>query len=220
MYPYVFDISSFRVQYKAIEIHNYRIKGLSKALIDKPLNIYKIQSNQDLHLSRLHTSHARVTYIVCVSVSLRVGARHISRQDHVAFRFAWWRATCQISKLASSSFGHLTNHIFLLPRTARLLYFTFLPYQPTMNTMQNPTQQRQQPLSLSDALSSLSAAGNSDLPVRRMPNSMRDRKEQRVFLKSVIDQAMEVIADADDRFSEGDWSLEKVEEENCHSQNQ
>jgi hypothetical protein len=89
-----------------------------------------------------------------------------------------------------------------------------------MNTMQNPTQQRQQPLSLSDALLSLSAAGNSDLPVRRMPNSMRDRKEQRVFLKSVIDQAMEVIADADDRFSEGDWSLEKVEEENCHSQNQ
>jgi hypothetical protein len=87
---------------------------------------------------------------------------------------------------------------------------------------QNPTQQRQQPLSLSDALSSsLSAAGNLDLPgVRSMSNSRRDRKEERLFLKSVIDQAQEVIDDNDDSFSEGDWSSKNVEEESSRSQNQ
>jgi hypothetical protein len=59
---------------------------------------------------------------------------------------------------------------------------------------QNPTQQRQQPLSLSNALSSLSAR-DLDLPsVRSMPNSRRDRKEQRAFLRSVIDQAIGIAA--------------------------
>jgi Tfp pilus assembly protein PilN len=93
----------------------------------------------------------------------------------------------------SSLFGHKSYLFASQDCSFTLLYFTLLPYQPTMTTEQNPTQQRQQPLSLSDALSSLSAAGNLALPVFRMPNSMRDRKEQRVFLKSVIDQAMSLI---------------------------
>jgi hypothetical protein len=90
---------------------------------------------------------------------------------------------------------------------------------------QNPTQQRQQPLSTSDALSPLfSAAGNLDLPVvhssMSMPNPRRDRKAQRLFLKSVLEQALEITNDVDGCFSEGDWSSENVEEENSRSQNQ
>ena len=83
---------------------------------------------------------------------------------------------------------------------------------------QNPTQQRQQPLSLFAML-----AGSSEylgLPVRSMPNSMRDRKQEQAFLRSILEQALELTNDIDDYFSEESSSENNdCEEENSRSQN-
>jgi hypothetical protein len=159
-----------------------------------------------------------------------VVAPHISRQDHVYVALSvvprHMPTGAKLFDLLILVFSHLTKYLF--SRTVRLLYRTLLHFTLlylysstiTMTTKQNPTLQRQRPLTVSESLSSLSAAGNLDFTVRsRMPNSIRDRKDQRVFLKSVIDQALEVIEDADDCFSESGWSSEKAEEEKCQSQN-
>ena len=63
----------------------------------------------------------------------------------------------------------------------------------------NPTKQRQQPLSLSQALFSL-FTGDLGLPVHSMPKSRRDVKEQRAFLMSILKQAIEIGNDIDDCF--------------------
>jgi hypothetical protein len=91
-------------------------------------------------------------------------------------------------------------------------------YRSTMTDKHNPTQQRQQPISLSDALFCLSSLGS---PARSMPNSRRDPKEQRAFLRSILEQALEIANDVGDYFSE-DSSSENAdeEEENSSSQNQ
>jgi hypothetical protein len=86
---------------------------------------------------------------------------------------------------------------------------------------QNPTQQRQQPLSLSDAISSLTT-GDLDLTlIRSMQNARRNPEEQRIFLKAVLEQAIEIAESVDDCLSE-ESSSEKTdgeEEENKSSQN-
>jgi hypothetical protein len=86
---------------------------------------------------------------------------------------------------------------------------------------QNPTQQQQQPLSLSDTLSSLSAE-NLRFRVRSMPNSRLDLKEQQAFLQSILEQALEIAADVDHFFSEDSLSAttDNEEEENSRSPNQ
>jgi hypothetical protein len=79
---------------------------------------------------------------------------------------------------------------------------------------QNPTPQRQQPLSLSDVLSSLSI-GELGVPVR-MPSSRRDPIAQRAFLLSMIASALDVLAldvDVDDCFLEGDESSDDADQE-------
>jgi hypothetical protein len=79
---------------------------------------------------------------------------------------------------------------------------------------QNPTQQRQQPLSLSDATLPLST-GDLGLQVRSMPNS------RRAFLLSILEQALEIANDVDDFFSAASSSENTDdEEENSSSQNQ
>jgi hypothetical protein len=87
----------------------------------------------------------------------------------------------------------------------------------------NPSQQRQQPLPLS-ALLDLST-GDLSLPVRSMPKSRRDRKEQRAFLRSILEQAIEIANDLADCFPEDmeeSSSSDNTdgEEDNSHSQNQ
>jgi hypothetical protein len=83
----------------------------------------------------------------------------------------------------------------------------------------NPTQQRQQSLTLSDALSSL-FAGDLGVPVR-MPSSRRDPIAQRAFLRSVLASALDILADNDDdRFLKGDWSSDDADQEDIGIQNQ
>jgi hypothetical protein len=71
---------------------------------------------------------------------------------------------------------------------------------------QNPMQQRQQPLSLSDATTLPLSTGDLGLPVRRMPNSARRDdsmlEQQAAFLRSILEQAIELANDADYFFSE------------------
>jgi hypothetical protein len=87
---------------------------------------------------------------------------------------------------------------------------------------ENPPQHRQQPLSLSNALLPLSI-GELGLPVRSMPILMRDPIEHLAFLRSILEQALEIANDDNDDycFSE-DTSSEYAdgEEENSRSQNQ
>jgi hypothetical protein len=91
----------------------------------------------------------------------------------------------------------------------------------------NTTQQRQEPLSLSQALFlSLSPGRDLGLPVRRMPNSRRDPEEQRAFLRSMLEQVIEIANEVEAFFRE-DSSSENTdgegEEENSsssHNQNQ
>jgi hypothetical protein len=70
----------------------------------------------------------------------------------------------------------------------------------------NPTQQRQQPLSLSQAL--------VGLPVRRIASSgrRRDPEEQRVLLRSILEQAVE-MANEVDAFSLEDSSSDSTDDE-------
>jgi hypothetical protein len=87
---------------------------------------------------------------------------------------------------------------------------------------QNPThQQRQEPLSLSDALLPLPAG--YCLSLRSMPNSRRrGPKEQQAFLISVLEQAIEIANNVDDHFSDESSSgnTDGEEEENSRNQNQ
>jgi hypothetical protein len=90
---------------------------------------------------------------------------------------------------------------------------------------QNPMQQRQQSLSLSQTLfSSLSPGRDLGLPVRRMPNSRQNPEEQRAFLRSMLEQAIEIADDVDDYFSEDSSSentdCEEEGESHSHNQNQ
>jgi hypothetical protein len=78
---------------------------------------------------------------------------------------------------------------------------------------QNPTQQRQQKLSLS-ALLSL-PTGDLGRPVRSIPNARQDPIERRAFLRSILEQAIELANDVDDCFTDGEG-----ESSRCHSQNQ
>jgi hypothetical protein len=83
---------------------------------------------------------------------------------------------------------------------------------------QNPTQQRQQPLSLSAMLAGFS--GELGLPIRSMPNSRRNRKEEQAFLLSILEQALMISNDVDDCFSEESSSENNdCAEENSRSQN-
>ena len=86
----------------------------------------------------------------------------------------------------------------------------------------NPTQRRQQPLSLSDALFS-QHAGYVGISVRSMPNSRRrDTEEQQAFLRSILEQAIEIANDVDeylsDEYSSDNTDGEEEEEEDSRSQ--
>jgi hypothetical protein len=85
---------------------------------------------------------------------------------------------------------------------------------------QNPTQQRQQPLSLSDATLPLST-GDLGLTARSMPNTRRDPIERQAFLQSILEQAIELAKDVDCFFPEESISecADDVEEDS-RSQNQ
>jgi hypothetical protein len=90
---------------------------------------------------------------------------------------------------------------------------------------QNPTQQRQQPLSLSDARTTLPlSTGDLGLPVRRIPNSRRRDdsmiEQQAAFLRSILQQAIELANDAEYFFPEDSISecTDDVEE-NSRNQN-
>jgi hypothetical protein len=88
---------------------------------------------------------------------------------------------------------------------------------------QNPTQQRQQPQSLSQALLPLSTR-DLGLPVRSMLNSSwRDHKEELAFLQSILKQAIEITNDFDYCFSKDSSSNntddDEEEEENSRSPN-
>jgi hypothetical protein len=85
---------------------------------------------------------------------------------------------------------------------------------------QNQTQQRQLPQSLSQALLSFST-GDLGLPVRSLPNSRRDLKDQRSFLQSILEQAIEIANGVDDCFSEDSSSnnTDNEEDENSRSLN-
>jgi hypothetical protein len=85
---------------------------------------------------------------------------------------------------------------------------------------QNPTQQRQQPLSLSDALSPLSTGDLGSLRVRSMRSSRRDPIAQRAFLRLMLASALEIAADVDDCLMEDVSSTDNVEQEDSRSQNQ
>jgi hypothetical protein len=64
-------------------------------------------------------------------------------------------------------------------------------------------QERQQPLSLSYALRSLPTLGDLGLPVRtRMPNSRQNPNDERVFLLSMLEQAIKIANSVDAYFSE------------------
>jgi hypothetical protein len=81
---------------------------------------------------------------------------------------------------------------------------------------QNPTHQREQPLSLLSF-----STGDLGLPVLSTPKSRRDPKEQLAFLQSILEQALEIANDVDDWFSEdcsGNGNGEG--EESSRSQNQ
>jgi hypothetical protein len=79
------------------------------------------------------------------------------------------------------------NFLRLCLSTARLL--TLLTYRSTMTIdKHNPTQQRQQPQSLTQALSSLPTA-DLGLPVRSIPNARQDPREHREFLRSILHRA-------------------------------
>jgi hypothetical protein len=88
---------------------------------------------------------------------------------------------------------------------------------------QNPTQQRPQPLSLSDATLPLST-GDLGLTARSMPNSRRDPIERQAFLQSILEQAIELAKDVDCFFSEESISEcaddDDDDEEDSRSQNQ
>jgi hypothetical protein len=98
-----------------------------------------------------------------------------------------------------------------------------LTHRSTMTlAKQNPTHQREQPMSLF----SLSTR-DLGLPVRSTLQSRRDPEEQLAFLQSILEQALEIAADVDDFFSEDSCSDktdntngEEEEEENSRSQNQ
>jgi predicted transposase YbfD/YdcC len=89
----------------------------------------------------------------------------------------------------------------------------------------NSTQQpQQQPLSLSQALRYLPTLVDLGLSVRSMPNSRQDDpKQQRDFLLSILEKAIELSNDIDSHFSK-ESSLdnddgEQEQEENIRNQN-
>jgi hypothetical protein len=79
---------------------------------------------------------------------------------------------------------------------------------------QNPTHQREQPLSLF-SLSTIDMV----LPVSSTPKSRRDPIAQRAFLRSMIASALEITADFDDFFLEDDRSSDNAEDEDSRSLN-
>jgi hypothetical protein len=86
----------------------------------------------------------------------------------------------------------------------------------------NPTQQRQQSLSLLQALCSL-RTGDLGLPVHSMPNSSRDpRDDHLAFLRSILEQALEIGNEVDDFFSEDSSpdNTDGEQEDSSRSQNQ
>jgi hypothetical protein len=87
---------------------------------------------------------------------------------------------------------------------------------------QNPTHQRQQPRSLSNALLPLSSVGDMGSPVPIIPNSRRDPIEQRAFIRSIMEQAIEIANHIGPWFSEDSPSgnTDEEEEEKRRSQNQ
>jgi hypothetical protein len=103
-----------------------------------------------------------------------------------------------------------------------LFTFPALPCTTQRSTMtiakQNPTHQRQQqPLTLF----SLSTE-DLGLPVHITPKSRRDPIAQRAFMRSILEQAIEIANDAEDFFSENSSpdNTNGDEEENSRSQNQ
>jgi hypothetical protein len=112
------------------------------------------------------------------------------------------------------------NFLRLCLSTARLL--TLLTYRSTMTIdKHNPTQQRQQPQSLTQALSSLPTA-DLGLPVCSIPNARQDPREHREFLRSILQQAIELangVADYLSGVSSSD-NTDGEDEENSRSQTQ
>ncbi len=89
----------------------------------------------------------------------------------------------------------------------------------------NATQQeRQQPLPLWQALRCRPTLGDLDLPVRiSMPNSRRqDPNQERAFLLSILEQALEIANDVDADFSEESSSeyVDGEQEENSRNEKQ
>jgi hypothetical protein len=112
----------------------------------------------------------------------------------------------------------MCSHKNLFHHFAFQLHATFrvTTYRLTMTiAKQNPTHQREQPMSLF----SLSTR-DLGLPVRSTPQSRRDPKEQLAFLQSILEQALEIANDVDVFFLEGDRPSGNAEEENSRSQNQ
>jgi hypothetical protein len=117
-----------------------------------------------------------------------------------------------------------TSHNYLLTKPVLLGFAFVLTYRSTMRTIdkQNATQQRHQPLSLSQALWPL-PTGDLGLRARSMPNSRRqDPKEQRAFMRSILEEAIELANDIDASFPE-DTSSDNTggeQDENSRSHNQ
>jgi hypothetical protein len=113
----------------------------------------------------------------------------------------------------------LFSHKILLSEFA--LYLK--TYRSNMTSAkQNPTQQQQQPLSLSQVLWSFPTPVDSGVRVRSMPKARRqDPKEQQDFMRSILEEAIEIANDVDSCFPE-DSSSKKTyagkQEENSRSQ--
>jgi hypothetical protein len=146
------------------------------------------------------------------------GGRNGSLQDSIKVEFM---PTSRASQpLTRSVFS--TN---LFPGFAKPLFPGFacvLTYRSTMTIdKHNPNHQRQQ---LSQALWSFPTSGDLGLRARSMlPNSRRqDPKEQRAFLRSILEEAIELANDIDACFDTSSDNTDGEQDENSrsHDQNQ
>jgi hypothetical protein len=64
------------------------------------------------------------------------------------------------------------------------------------------------------------STGDLGSSARSTPQSRRDPKKQRAFLRSILEQAIEIAADVDDLFLEGDRSSDNANQEDSRSHNQ
>jgi hypothetical protein len=96
----------------------------------------------------------------------------------------------------------------------------------TVNKQSATQQERQQPLSLSQAFRSLPTLADLGLPVRSIMSKansrQQDPEQKRAFLLSMLEQAIEIANDVDAYFPEESSSdnADGEQEENIRSQNQ